>query len=71
MGMAMYMGVRIVILLCCAYAGWQTGSVQFGRLQDHEQLIQTASPQFRMLKIEIYDASSLAWLLGPHRKAGD
>ena len=38
----MSMGVRIVILLCFAYAGWHTGSVQFGRLHDHEQLIQAA-----------------------------
>jgi hypothetical protein len=43
----MSMGVRIVILLCCAYAGWHTGSVQFGGLPDHEQFIQTASPQLR------------------------
>jgi hypothetical protein len=43
----MSMGVRIVIVLCCAYAGWHTGSVQLGGLQDHELLIQAVSFQFR------------------------
>jgi hypothetical protein len=33
----MAIGLRIVILLCCAYAGWQTASVQFGELPEFQQ----------------------------------
>lgn len=33
----MIVGLRIVILLCCAYAGWQTPSVQFGELPEAQQ----------------------------------
>jgi hypothetical protein len=37
----MSIGLRIVIVLVCAYAGWYTASVQFGELpkpQQQEQL---------------------------------
>jgi hypothetical protein len=49
------MGVRIVILLCCAYAGWRTGSVQFGGLQEHEQVVQSSELPVRLGPKEGYE----------------
>ena len=51
----MSMGVRIVILLCCAYAGWHTGSVQFGGLQEHEQVVQSSELPVRLGPKEGYE----------------
>ena len=36
----MSIGLRVVILLVCAYAGWETAGLQFGRLPEPQQLTQ-------------------------------
>lgn len=33
----MSIGLRIAMLLCCAYAGWQTAAVQSGELPVFQQ----------------------------------
>ena len=40
----MAVGLRIVIFLCCAYAGWQTASVQFGEMPESQQQEQFQIP---------------------------
>ena len=40
----MAVGLRIVIFLCCAYAGWQTASVQFGEPPGRQQQAQIPNP---------------------------
>jgi hypothetical protein len=37
----MSIGFRVVIVLVCAYAGWQTASVQFGELPELQHLTQS------------------------------
>jgi hypothetical protein len=39
----MSIGLRIVVLLCCAYAGWQTASIQFEALPELRELDQESS----------------------------
>jgi hypothetical protein len=37
----MSIGFRVAIVLVCAYAGWQTASVQFGELPELQQPTQS------------------------------
>ena len=37
----MSIGFRVAIVLVCAYAGWQTASVQFGELPEPQYLTQS------------------------------
>jgi hypothetical protein len=39
----MSIGFRIVIVVVCAYAGWQTAGVQFGELPEPRQPNQMSS----------------------------
>jgi hypothetical protein len=34
----MLIGLRIVVLLCCAYAGWQAANVQFQAVPEIQEL---------------------------------
>jgi hypothetical protein len=40
----MAIGLRVVIVLVCAYAGWYAGSVQFGELPEPQQQEQLQVP---------------------------
>jgi len=47
----MSIGFRVAIVLVCAYAGWQTASVQFGELPEHHDLTQSGvRPQQALTK---------------------
>jgi hypothetical protein len=37
----MSIGIRVAIVLVCAYAGWQTANVQFGELPEPQHLTQS------------------------------
>jgi hypothetical protein len=42
---------RVAIILVCAYAGWQTASVQFGERPDSQHLMQSGVlPQQALIK---------------------
>ncbi len=36
----MSIGLRVIMILVCAYAGWQTASVQFGDVSEPQHLTQ-------------------------------
>ena len=39
----MSIGFRVAIILVCAYAGWQTASVQYGELPEPQHLTQSGA----------------------------
>jgi hypothetical protein len=47
----MSIGIRIAIVLVCAYAGWQTGNVQFAEPPGHQHLTPSGVlPQLALAK---------------------
>jgi hypothetical protein len=38
---------RVLMMLACAYAGWETANFQLEQLPTHQQLAQESSSQFQ------------------------
>jgi hypothetical protein len=45
----MSISFRVVMILVCAYAGWETASLQFGELPEPQQLTQKVFPNLNRL----------------------